>query len=351
MHASGIRVDDAAKSAFASACSDANALFVQYAIRNEAFSVLRQGGKAGGVEENWAAMRRALEESPNEPSFLLARGVGKESSSGKWLLLFHMPEGSTVRDRMVYASSAGALKDGLGSAHFEAASFNISRPSECSAAEFAAISRSMSQDELLTLDEKAKLEGEAESAKSMSSTRARAIVGLPIQASEESLSVLQSVAKGNPSAVILQLDGNSETLLVQQSGNFSFEQLAGQLPPSEPRYILSNFQHEHEGQTASTFVFVYICPDGIPPKLKMVYSTCKAVVVKLCEQLGITLGRSVELSDSKELSTAWVLDELYPAVQQKKTFKKPARPGRGNARLISSPDSGSAAASSPSPSP
>jgi hypothetical protein len=30
------------------------------------------------------------------------------------LLLFFMPEGCTVRDRMVYAASSAALKDGLG---------------------------------------------------------------------------------------------------------------------------------------------------------------------------------------------------------------------------------------------
>lgn len=97
----------------------------------------------------------------------------------------------------------------------------------------------------------------------------------------------------------------------------------------------------------SSFIFLYYCPDDIKPKLKMFYSTCKQVVVKLCENLGVVLSKSIELSETKEITTAAVLEELYPQVAVKKTFKKPARPGRGNARLISSPDN----ATSPSPSP
>ena len=119
--------------------------------------------------------------------------------------------------------------------------------------------------------------------------------------------------------------------------------------PNEPRYIVQNFAHEHDGARANAFIFVYYCPEDTKAKNKMVYSTCKSMVVKVCESSGIEIRRSIELSESKELTTGSMLEELYPQVSAKKTFKKPARPGRGNARLIASPDA--ASSSSPSPSP
>ena len=161
----------------------------------------------------------------------MARGVSKEAA--KWLLIFFMPEGCTVRDRMVYAASAAALKDGLGQGNFEAATYSMSHPREACAADYAAVSRSMSQDELLTLDEKAALDGEMQSALAMSSTRQRAIVGLPIKASDEALEALANVQRGEPNTVILSLNADTEVLQVQQAGNFTFEQIQSKLPVSE----------------------------------------------------------------------------------------------------------------------
>jgi hypothetical protein len=151
-----------------------------------------------------------------------------------------MPEGCTVRDRMVYAASAAALKDGLGQSNFDAATFSVSKLSECTCEDYEAVSRNMSQDDLLTLDEKAKLDGESESHKAMSSTRAQAIAGLPIKASEESLAALAAVLKGQPNTVILQLSAESDVLQVQQQGTFTFEQIQSKLPVSR----------EMSGQTA-----------------------------------------------------------------------------------------------------
>lgn len=357
MHASGIRVDDAAKSAFVEASADASTLFLRYRISNDTF-VRADTGKLASDNEpvaNWAALRGALSQTATEPCFLVTRSVNREP--GKWLLIFFMPEGCTVRDRMVYASSASALKEGLGEGNFEATTFNISKIEECSGEEYEAAGRSMSHDELLTLDEKEKRDGELASHLAMSSTRAQAIVGLPIKASEESIEAMANVIKGTPTAVILSLSPDTEELQVQESGDYTFEQLQGKLPSDEPRYVLNYFSHEHDGKQINALVFVYYCPDDIKAKLKMFYSTCKQVVVRIIdERLGGEVTKSIELGEKHELSTAAVLDDLYPQTSVKKTFKKPARPGRGNARLLSSPSTSSpsasassAASASPSP--
>ncbi len=174
-----------------------------------------------------------------------------------------------MRDRMVYAASSAALKDGLGQSNFDAATYSISLPSEASAVEYTATSRSMSQDELLTLDEKEKLDGETQSALAMGSTRTRAIVGLPIKASEDALTQLAAVQKGSPvSTVILLLNSESEVLEVQTAGNFTFEQVQGMLPLDQPRYVLQNFAHQHEGKQTNAYVFCYYCPDDCKPKVR-----------------------------------------------------------------------------------
>ena len=268
-----------------------------------------------------------------------------------------MPDGCTVRDRMVYAASVAALKDGLGQSNFEAAIFSCGSPKDATQAEYESVSRQMSQDDLLTLDEKAKLEGETQSAMAMSSTKTRAIVGLPIKASEDALSALANVQKGAPTSLLLSLNSETEELQVAAQGNFTFDALSSKLPADEPRYLLVNFQHDHEGSSVSSIVFGYYCPDGIKPKLKMFYSTCKQMVVKMVEACGMTINKSMEFSEAKELSNQAVMEELYPAATAKKSFAKPSRPGRGNARLIradgtaaTSPSSASSAASaSPSP--
>jgi hypothetical protein len=193
--------------------------------------------------------------------------------------LFVSVSGCTVRDRMVYAASSAALKDGLGQSNFDAATFSISKPAEASASDYTSVSRSMSQDELLTLDEKEKRDGEMQSAMSMGSGRSLAIVGLPIKASDEALAALTDAQKGQHSTVILLLNSETEVLQVQKAGDFSFEQVQGMLPPTEPRYVLHNFAHEHEGKQTKAFVFAYYCPDDIRVRIHTNrHSSCTYVV-------------------------------------------------------------------------
>jgi len=57
----------------------------------------------------------------------------------------------------------------------------------------------------------------------------------------------------------------------------------------------------------------------------MFYSTCKQVVTKLCEQMGITINRSVELSEAKELATPTIMEELVSTHSGHITLGRSAR--------------------------
>lgn len=141
-----------------------------------------------------------------------------------------------------------------------------------------------------------------------------------------------------------------------QKGDYSWEDVAKLMTKTDPRYILHNFRHEKDEKTVDTLVFFYFCPDSAKPRLKMFYSSCKAMVVKICEGIGLEVKKLLEGSESSELSSSAVLDELYPKTSVKKTFAKPKGRGKGPRRMapgtkfqggeVSSPTS-PASASSP----
>ena len=339
MHASGITVDDEVLTEFSTARQDPATLFLQYRIQSDRFQRTSTAQRTSSRDADFTGMQSAL--SPSEPCFLVARptaAVSGASGSDKWLLVFYMPDGATVRDRMIYSSSSSALRDGLGSSAFLSNTWNIRSPADCTAAHYQQDNNSTTSDEqLMTADELAAKDAETSSHLAMSSTRVAAIVGLPIQLEGDAQQRLTQVAAQKGHSAILKLDGDTERLSVDDSGNWPIDDIPARLPANEPRYILSNFEPP-TGATASTaeavYVFVYYCPDNIRPKLKMFYSTCKQVCIRLCEQLGVVVSKSLEISERSELSSAAVMEALYPTEAVKKTFKKPVRPGRGNARLI-----------------
>ena len=292
-----------------------------------------------------------------------------------------MPDSASVRDRMVYSSSSSALRDGLGSSAFLPQTWNLREQDHCTAAEFDDTGKALTDEDLMTNDELAAKEAETSSHLAMSSTRVSAIVGLPIKVAEGSAERIAALKDAKGRSVLLKLDGESETLSVEDEGEWTFEEAATRLPAGEPRYLLTHFHHQFQDEPQTAYgptprhphphscplpvrlstcahlllvssllacaaVFYYYCPDAIKPKLKMFYSTAKSIVLKLCDtNYSLPITRSLEISDRQEMTTAQVLDALHPAEAAKKAFKKPARPGRGNARLIGRD------ASTPSPTP
>lgn len=151
----------------------------------------------------------------------------------------------------------------------------------------------------------------------------------------------------------------------------SADELAKRVPQGEPRYHLFSFKHIHENQrvswqisqmkglynrndlssnefvrwfkficlqVVSTF-FIYTLPAGnYPVKVKMLYSSCKAPLIKDIEgKIEIPLARRLELDDLSELSEQRLLDQLYTRADvEKSKFARPAGPAgrQGGRRLV-----------------
>ena len=254
MHTSGITVDEAVSAEFAAAKHEPSSLYLQYRISNDRFVRVGSGSRTASRDSDFTAIQGAL--NPAEPSFIIARPTPStpgSSTADKWVLIFYMPDAASVRDRMIYSSSSSALRDGLGSSAFLPHTFNVREKAACTAAEFDELGRQMTDEDLMTNDELAAKEAETSSHLSMSSTRVSAIVGLPIKVQEDSAPRIRAVKDAKGRSVLLRLDGDTETLSVADEGEWTFEDAAQRLPASEPRYLLTNFHHQHAGRDEQAY--------------------------------------------------------------------------------------------------
>ena len=253
MHTSGITVDESVAAEFAAAKADPSVLYLQYRIINDRFQRTGTGKRTASRSADFLALQSAL--SPSEPSFLVAHPapLSSASSADKWLLLFFMPAAASVRDRMIYSSSTSALRDGLGSAAFLPATWNLTDRGHCSEEEWAEHGRQLSDSDMMTSDEIAAKEAETSSSLAMSSSRVNAIVGLPVRLADGSMDRLRALKEAAGRSALLKLDGETEMLSVEEEGDWSFEDAAKKLPAGEPRYLLTNFQHQHNGQQEQAF--------------------------------------------------------------------------------------------------
>jgi len=80
-----------------------------------------------------------------------------KQQQGKWLLMFYVPEDSIVKSKMLYASSASGLKEGLGTSHF-IQDYYMTVPTECTLEAYQHSIKQFSKEEILTMDEIIKLE-------------------------------------------------------------------------------------------------------------------------------------------------------------------------------------------------
>jgi len=186
----------------------------------------------------------------------------------------------------------------------------------------------------MTSEERLAEQAHNDSALSMAGTKVSAVMGVPVKVKSEATSALGELKAGKINTVILRLNPETEVLEEAKTGDHTFEEIGKLMTRTDPRYIVHNFRHEKDEKTVDSLVFFYYCPDSAKPRLKMFYSSCKAMIVKICGESGLEVKKLLEGSEASELTSGAVLDELYPKVTVKKTFAKPkARGGKGPRRM------------------
>jgi len=326
--ASGVEVKEELRKQFADACTNDSIGFLKITIEADTFKQTGKGAHTGTKLGNLAEIAKVLE--ARKPAYVATKTEEKE----KWMLVFYMPDDSPVRDRMVYASSMQSLKLGLGAAKF-GTDFTIRDRKECSATAYEESKAKVNEEDLLTMEERMGMRSESHISMSTDTVKMSGMSDLPMKVSDEAKASIAALVAGSISTVVLSLDSATEVMGRVAQGNLTLADVVRNLPAREPRYAVFRFTHDHPEtkEAAAPIVFLYYCPDLAGPRLKMFYSSCKGMAVKLCEKCGLVINKQVETSVATELSATYMMDELYPKKDTKTTFAKPAKPGRGAARI------------------
>jgi len=321
---SGITPSKSLQDDFTTLIKDSSLLYVKVEIQSDAFVKTGSGKKSGSKEGDFSAIKGSLEEKA--PAYVIFRSAADDS---KWVCLCYIPSSAIVRSKMVYASSKAALKSGLGSDKFSQ-DYNVTTKDEISLADFSQSLKGVGQEVLMTPEERQYRDTRHEHSAGTSEGKVTAIVGVPIKVADSTLDALKSVKSGKNATVELIIDPATETLGNSGAGNTPLASF--RYPDKEPRYYVHSFAHKHEGQSVTTLLFIYYCPNNAVPKLKMLYSTCKAHLLKIFESLQITDFHNLEANEPSELTEALVIADIHPGAAEDRSFKKVAARGRGPAR-------------------
>jgi len=270
---------------------------------------------------------------PKTPCYLLFRLDSKNSLGFEWLLLAYVPDGSTVRERMLYASSRDTVKRQLGASYFRD-DIHGTTPEEFTYEAYLEFEKKKTSFDtpMTTTELQTRAEKTSEIAQGTTKEYVHS-VSFPISA--EALDKLRALNAGSLNFVQLKVDPNKETIELGDAKKTDISGVQKSIPDNEPRFTLFKYNHSHEGENFDSVVFVYSCTNNSPVKLKMLYSTVKAVANSSCEGVGLKIDKRLEVSEGSEFTEALLIETLHPPTDNKKQgFSKPSRPGKGNARMV-----------------
>ncbi|ELU44789.1 cofilin/tropomyosin-type actin-binding domain-containing protein [Rhizoctonia solani AG-1 IA] len=282
---SGIGVSPELSSAFASAVASQSTRFIKVKIQNE--SLVPDGTiptGSGGFIDDLPQLQDILED--DIPAYILAFTEGS-----KWLFISYVPDTAKVRDKMVYASSRGALTKALGDQKFKDNIFATSKvhihqylkwdstdatfvQDDLTPEAYQAHQRHLAAPKPLTARERELEEiRAAERASSAAYEGAgvrQSIVGsrAGMKWSDELGDALRDLQPGR--LVVISIDPTKEELILKDTKDVSLDGVPGALPASEPAYGLYSWAQE-EGASPH-IVFTYTCPSSSPVKYRMLYS-------------------------------------------------------------------------------
>eukprot|EP01089_Gocevia_fonbrunei_P013718 TRINITY_DN3574_c0_g1_i1.p1 TRINITY_DN3574_c0_g1~~TRINITY_DN3574_c0_g1_i1.p1 ORF type:complete len:338 (-),score=79.52 TRINITY_DN3574_c0_g1_i1:62-1075(-) len=331
-HTSRIPVDAELERQFANARTEGGVRFIKVVISNESLLAVDSHSLSSSLEDDWNAMDNLLE--PKKACYILFRLDSTNATGFEWLLVSYVPDGSPVKDRMLYASTRDPLKKQLGAPYF-ADTLHGSDKSDFTYEAYLDHKNKFAAPPPLTATEiTIKNESTAQIEQGVAKEYVHS-VQFPL--SQDAQNALSNFGSGSVNFVQLKVDATKETIELANSKNLSsINDLQGQFAASEPRFTFFKYDHQHEGEQFGSNLFVYSCPPSSPVKLKMLYSTVKSVVSGAAEQASIEIERSgkIEITELEEFTVQDVNDQLHPKVEKVEAFRRPLRPGRGKPRLM-----------------
>jgi hypothetical protein len=284
-----------------------------------------QGAVQGDAEHDLATLKAGagLDKTPCFLLFLVNPEVEKQG----WLLIAYVPDASKVRARMLYASGVDDVKQALGHSNF-AGSAHATTVEEIGTV--ASLTGGVRRDhdnaplteaELLAKEETAQMAAPDEA-------RAKGMGMVPFALDPALLAALQQFADKALALLVFQV-GGAEQLSLCTSAPALLS--SATISKDEPRFYLSR---QHSGNV----FFVFSCPEQVPVKKRMLYSSSKPAVMAHLQAAGIAVTKNIELiGDVHEVDERIAEDDVKEQPTGKivqTNFARPQRPGRGAARII-----------------
>ncbi|KAG8754384.1 Twinfilin-1 [Ceratobasidium sp. 428] len=329
---SGIGVSPELTKAFAEAVDSKGTRFLKVKIQNESLvpdEIVPT--ESDELVQDLPKLQEILQD--DVPAYVLAR------TDNSWLFISYVPDNAKVRDKMLYASTRGALTKALGDQRFKDSIFATSK-SDLTPEAYEAHQRHLAAPKPLTarereLEDIRAAERETSSAYEGSGVR-QSIVGsrVGMKWTDEVGEALKELPANGGRAVVISIDPTNEVYVLKDTKDVTLEEFPGVLPASEPAY---GFYSWVQGDAAPHIIFTYTCPSGSPIKHRMLYSSGVASLVHdVKTDLGVIVAKRLEASDPSELDLEWLKSELTPAGtgtqtpvdDSKKPFAKPRGPAR-----------------------
>eukprot|EP01102_Stenamoeba_stenopodia_P008085 TRINITY_DN2296_c0_g1_i1.p1 TRINITY_DN2296_c0_g1~~TRINITY_DN2296_c0_g1_i1.p1 ORF type:complete len:318 (+),score=55.34 TRINITY_DN2296_c0_g1_i1:94-1047(+) len=291
-HSSGISVTNELNDAFSNARVSESVRWIKVQIIDEALRPVKTHPIQGNQEVDWNTTYSEL--LPKIPTYILYRLDSKNLQGYEWVLIAYVPDGSSVRDRMLYASSRDNLKKQLGYTYFVEDLYGSSKDDVTYEAFVEFKNRRITDHTVMTA---AELQYRREvTAEIAVGTTKEYVHSVKFPISTEAAAKLKGLSNGTVTLVQLVVDPVKETIELGKalSGVVGVESgLRESIPENEPRFTLFRWEHSHNNSNCNSIVFIYSCTNHSPIKLKMLYSTVKAVANSTAEEQGVVIDKKV----------------------------------------------------------
>jgi len=327
-HGIGIPVSKDLDVAFSNARTDGGIRYLIVQIKDEQLIEIGRQPLSDSFEQDYKTIHDHLK--PKIPSYFILRLDSKNLSGFEWFLIAYVPDGSHVKERMLYASTRESFKRQLGLSYFNGELY-------------ASIPEELSYEAFKSNQEKGKIESPLTEKEIQLKLSINAVVdpgvskeyvhSVKFPLSTEAQDKIKALKSNSINFVQMYVDVAKETVELASAKNTTLETIKSELPVDEPRFTLFNYQHTFENTPYNQTVFIYYCPDSAKVKLKMLYSTVKAVVTGAAEDLGLKIEKKVEITEPTEITEKQLNSELHQAGPTANTRIEKPRP-TGKPRLI-----------------
>lgn len=253
------------------------------------------------LESDWKTISQNIGDGA---AYVLVRKAGPK----EWLSITYVPDGTKIKDKMVYAATKATLLSHLGYQNFSD-ELHANNQEELSWEHYQGTlkpSLCYSHAEEIRMEvnklEDAERTFRSQKARPLSGSGGYHSVAMPFSASAKSS--MQEFANGTANFVELTINDAKTGVDATKTKTVDTSSANREMHTGEPRFYLLKYQ----GKT----VLVYACPSKSPQRLRMVYSTSKPSVIEQVESQGVRIAKSSEVSEPSEVTEQYIREALQP---------------------------------------